>query len=468
MLDLLEWTQLVPVVFPRISTMPAAPCHWYRSHCRFLGPVAAAAALLLTSPSSVATNALLSAALNSITAEELHDHVAVLADDVYEGRAAGTRGGHAAGQYIVKQLKPYALLPAGAKGDYYQPYGENGGRNILLMLPGNDPNLEQEVVVLGAHYDHVGYGSKKNSFGPTGEIHNGADDNASGVSELLEAIQAFASTGLTARRSILFAFWDGEEAGLVGSKHWLTNPTVPLGRVKLAFTIDMVGRLREGRLQVLGTRTAYGMRRLLSGPVDDSMWLDFSWELSANSDHWGFVERRVPVVVLHTGLHKDYHRPGDDVEKINSDGMREVGQYLLAMLVTVANVDELPKYREKGKQETLTMQRKAEQALPQMSLASWPTDQPPPRLGISWRTDDAAPGAVCLSRVVAGTPAAAAGLAAGDRIYEIDGQPFADENTFETQITERLNSSVAFKLLVENRGHLRKVEVQMPSISMAE
>ncbi len=419
--------------------------------------------LWFTAPASAATNALLSAALDSITAEELHDHVAVLADDVYEGRAAGSRGGRAAGQYIVKQLKQYSLVPAGTNGDYYQSFGNDDERNILVMLPGNDPQLEQEIIVVGAHYDHVGYGSKNNSLGPTGEIHNGADDNASGVSELLETIQAFASTGITSRRSILFTFWDGEEEGMVGSKHWLADPTLPLDRIKLAITIDMVGRLREGRLQVLGTRSGFGLRRLLSGPVDEPMWLDFSWELSANSDHWGFLERRVPVVVLHTGLHKDYHRPGDDVEKINSEGMREVGRYLLAMLVTVANADTLPAYRDGAKRETLTLQRVAERPLPEMSLENWPTNQPPPRLGISWRTDDAAPGTVCLSRVVAGTPAAASGLTAGDRIYEIDGQPFADENAFEAKITELLNASVPFKLLAESRGHVRTVEVRKPS-----
>ncbi|MCI0333814.1 MAG: M20/M25/M40 family metallo-hydrolase, partial [Planctomycetes bacterium] len=287
---------------------------------------------------------MMAAAIDSISAAECYEHVEKLADDVYEGREAGSRGGHAAARYILRQLEPYGLTPAGTNGKYVQSFG-NDWRNILALKPGDDPQLADEIIVVGAHYDHVGFGSRRTSLGTIGKIHNGADDNASGTSVLLETIEAFANSSLRTRRSILFAFWDGEERGLYGSRYWLAHPTLPIERVKLAITLDMVGRLRDGQLFVLGTRSGSGMRRLFSGAVDEPLWLDFSWELHANSDHWSFLERRIPSALVHTGLHKDYHRPSDDVDKINRDGMREIGRYLLTSLLKTANEDQLPTYR---------------------------------------------------------------------------------------------------------------------------
>jgi hypothetical protein len=410
-----------------------------------------------------ATKNMFAAAMASITSDELYEHVEVLADDVYEGRSAGTRGGHAAARYIVQQLRPYGLTPAADGGDYIQTF--NGDwRNILLLHPGDDPAMQQEIIVVGAHYDHVGYGNRRVSFGPFGRVHNGADDNASGTALMLETIEAFAQSGLKTRRSILFAFWDGEERGLIGSRHWVAHPTLPLSRVKLAITVDMVGRMRDHRLFVLGTRSGYGLRRLMSGPVGEPLRLDFSWELTENSDHWSFLERRIPVVLLHTGLHPDYHRPSDDAHKINRDGMREAGRYLLSALIKVANEDRLPTFRRQVTRETESMRRALEQPLPHRSLNRWPTNEPAPRLGISWRADSAEPGAVFITRVVDGTPAAAAGLAIGDRIYELNGQPFADATTFESTILSDLESNPnEMGLLIERRGHVRTVTIKLRS-----
>jgi hypothetical protein len=416
---------------------------------------------------NAATNNLLASAVDSITTDELYKHVEVLADDVYEGRSAGSRGGRAASQYIVQELRRYDLTPAGTRGDYVQVF-DNDWRNILVLLPGSDPQLEREVIVVGGHYDHVGRGSSSTSYGPIGRIHNGADDNASGISIMLETIEAFATSGLRPRRSVLFAFWDGEERDLRGSRYWLRNPTVPVDRIKLAITLDMVGRLRSGQLYVLGSRSGYGLRRLMSGPAEDPMWLDFDWELSANSDHWSFVEKQIPVVLLHTGLHRDYHRPSDDAEKINRDGLREVSRYLLGMLMKAANEDELPRFRDSVRRETDRTQRDVERPLPRASLRNWPAGSKRPQLGISWREDEGEPGSVFLTRVVEGTPAHAAGLLVHDRIYEVDGQPFAGEKEFQSTILAMLeNRAPAIALLVERRGQLRQVSIQMPAVSPA-
>src|SRR6476646_5946029 len=193
-------------------------------------------ALRGTSAAAV-NNALYAAAMESITTNELYHYVEVLADDVYEGRASGSRGGHAAAQWLLQQLRPFQLTPAGPNGEYVQTFSDDC-RNILIRQQGDDPLLQNEVIVVGAHYDHVGYGKSTNSFGPIGQIHNGADDNASGTSVLLETVEAFARSGLKTRRTILFAFWDGEERGMIGSKYWLSHPTLPIEHVKLNITLD--------------------------------------------------------------------------------------------------------------------------------------------------------------------------------------------------------------------------------------
>ncbi len=419
---------------------------------------------LVASPALGATKNMVNAAMESITADELFEHVQVLADDVYEGRASGSRGGRAAAQYIVNQLREYPLAPAGTDGEYIQTFDDDW-RNILVLQPGDDPLLGREVVVVGAHYDHVGYGSDSTSYGPVGKIHNGADDNASGVSMLLETIEAFAKSGLKTRRSILFAFWDGEERNLKGSKYWLAHPTIPGEHVKLAITIDMVGRLRDGQLYLLGSRSGYGLRQLASGPIEDPLWLDFDWDLSANSDHWPFLERKIPVMLLHTGMHNDYHRPSDDVEKVNREGLREVSRYLLAMLIKTANADTLPKYRPAVKNElSESRQRAAERLLPRRSLRNWPANEPRPRLGMSWRADDAEPGTVFLTRVIDETPADTAGLAPLDRIQDVNGQPFTDVGDFERSLFGLLDSGAEqFTLRVERNGHVRTVTVKLRS-----
>jgi hypothetical protein len=410
-------------------------------------------------------NALYAAAMESITTDELYHYVEVLADDVYEGRAAGSRGGHAAAQWLIQQLRPFRLTPAGTDGDYVQKFSDDC-RNILVLQRGDDPQVQNEVIVVGAHYDHVGYGNSNNSFGPVGKIHNGADDNASGTSAMLETIEAFARSGLKTRRTILFAFWDGEERGLIGSRFWISHPTLPIEHVKLNITLDMVGRLRDERLYLMGTRSGYGMRRLFSDPVDDSLALDFSWDIKANSDHWPFIEQRIPIALLHTGLHSDYHRPTDDAEKINRQGLREVCRYLFATIVRVANEDRLPTFRSDVRRESESMRRTFEQALPQASLARWPADQPRPRLGMSWREDDAEPGSVFLVRVVGGTPAEAAGLEVGDRIDELDERPFADAAEFQREINQFLESARPdIKMLIERRGHMRTISLKMPSVN---
>jgi hypothetical protein len=355
----------------------------------------------------------MAAARESITAADVKRHVDVLADDSFEGREAGSRGGRAASTYLAREFARHKLKPAGGDSAYFQSFFGNC-RNVLGVLPGSDSALAAEYVVLCAHYDHVGYGSRRNSNGPIGFIHNGADDNASGVAAMLETIEALASLTEPPKRSILFALWDSEENGLNGSRHWVSNPTIPLRSITAAINLDMVGRLRNDRLTVYGTRTSAGLRRLMcEANRGCELWLDFSWEMKDDSDHHNFFAAGIPVTMFHTGLHDDYHRPSDDAAKINAGGIERVGRLLFN--ATVALAAEAPKhsFRPQSRQEFPSTQQGQEQA--------WAPA--PSRLGVRWSAEDDDAGAgLRLDAVFADSAAARAGLRAGDRILRFAGE----------------------------------------------
>lgn len=399
--------------------------------------------LPLTRAAETANVSAVSAAANSIEAVDLKRHVQALADDTFEGREAGSRGGRAASIYLGKEFQRHRLA-GGANPGYYQAFGANY-RNILGRLEGSDPALKHEVVILSAHYDHVGYGTASNSYGPTGYIHNGADDNASGVSGLLETLEAFAKLPAAPRRTVLFAFWDGEEKGLLGSKHWLSSPTVPLANVVCLINTDMIGRLRGEKLEVYGTRTAPGFRRLVTMQNRDAdLLLDLTWEMADNSDHYPFYERGIPVLMMHTGLHGDYHRPSDDVERIGFDGMQRVSRLMFQTACELANQPGRPRFRQQSRMENGSSD-------PIQSLPALPT-----RLGVRFNANGPAGAGVEISTVEPDQPAQRAGLRPGDLIVRFGGQDVADIAALR-KLVWAAASPVA--VVVERSGAAEPVEV---------
>lgn len=399
-------------------------------------------------PARGADHSNLDAAVNSITVEELKQHVDFLADDTLEGREAGSRGGRAAGNYLYRAFETQQLTPAGDSGSYFQSFGRS--RNILGLLNGSDPALAQQVVVVAAHYDHVGYGRATNSYGPLGYIHNGADDNASGVAGVLEVIDAIKKMP-PRRRTILFALWDGEEQGLLGSRHWVNAPTVPLSRIVFDINIDMIGRLRNGTLDVIGSRTAFGLRRLASeANVDAVPKLRFDWKLKADSDHWPFYERRIPFVMLHTGLHEDYHRPSDDAHRINPDGLAQIARLALRLVLDAANADDKPLFRDPLRRESSLTAYALEQ----------PAAAPAPRFGIPFRIEAGDEPRFVLTGVSPGSPAEKAGLRAGDRLLEFQGQPIRDEHRFRLELLAARGSTT---FLVERAGGAKETVSMTPA-----
>jgi hypothetical protein len=366
----------------------------------------------------------LTLATASITKDELKTHVDVLADDAFEGREAGSRGGRAAANYILKEFERLGAVPAGENGTYFQSF-HTASRNILGLVEGSDPKLKEQVIVIGAHYDHVGYGRANNSYGPWGYVHNGADDNASGVAALVEMLDAIRRLPALPRRSILFASWDGEEGGLHGSRNWVAQPTIPLSRVVHYINMDMIGRLRNNRMELYGSRTAPNLRRLVSeangsGPTT----FLFEWKLKPDSDHWPFYERRIPYLMFHTGLHGEYHRPSDDTHLINHDGLATASKLIFEYAVRLADADRAPAFRDAARNEAGSSPQSLE----------YPATPQAPRYGLPFRVEPGEPAKFIVTGLTPGTPAEKSGIKAGDRLLEFQGEPIHDDARFRLQL----------------------------------
>ncbi|MFK7777428.1 MAG: M20/M25/M40 family metallo-hydrolase [Gimesia sp.] len=355
---------------------------------------------------------------NSITEKKLKSHVEFLASDSLEGREAGSQGGQAAGTYIRGFLQKHGVKPGLGEEGYFQEF-DGGFRNIIGIIPGNDPELKKEYVVIGAHYDHVGYGKPSNSRGGVGQIHNGADDNASGTAALLEVIAAISKHKEVPQRSLMFVFWDAEEMGLLGSKYWVNHPNIPLDQIAIYINLDMVGRLKDKALILFGSRSAIGLRSLVvrSNHRETGIKIRFDSAIRPDSDHWPFYQKGVPFLMLHTGKHPDYHRPGDDTYKIDFAGARKCAQLLAQLTLDISLQEEKLEYRTADRDILNGIDQEARVAKPSR-----------PRLGISWNAEKYKQGNLLITQVLANSIAKEAGLKVGDEIVKIDGDsPVTDD-----------------------------------------
>ncbi|HSK63591.1 MAG TPA: M20/M25/M40 family metallo-hydrolase [Pyrinomonadaceae bacterium] len=191
--------------------------------------------------------------------------------------------------------------------------------NVIGMLEGSDPVLKKEYVVIGAHYDHLGRGGEGSGSlaQRSGEIHYGADDNASGTAGVLELARVFSAQNPRPKRSLIFMAFGGEEEGLLGSNYYVNHPLAPLASTVAMINMDMIGRMNNRRLVVGGVGTAQEWREIIAADPEKLFQLTLNEDGFGPSDHSSFYGKQIPVLFFWTGTHNDYHKPSDTFEKIN-------------------------------------------------------------------------------------------------------------------------------------------------------
>lgn len=280
--------------------------------------------------------------------------------------------------------------------------------NVVGILPGTDAGLRDEAIVVGAHYDHLGRGGE-GSLAPDeeGTIHPGADDNASGTAAVMALAKTFVAAG-GLPRTVVFVAFAGEELGLLGSSHYVRHPAFPLGKTALIVNLDMVGRLRDGKLYINGVDSGTGLRQLMTGAAQE---LDLSPQLRGDpfspSDHTPFYTAGRPVLFLFTGAHSDYHRPSDTWEKVNAKGMETVTTFAAHLIAAVASQATPPAY--------------VKVAPPTASGGTSSGGGYGPLFGIVPDFGEGGEPGVKVSGVRSGTPAEKAGVRGGDVIVKFAG-----------------------------------------------
>jgi hypothetical protein len=280
---------------------------------------------------------------------------------------------------------------------------ESIATNVLGLLPGRDPG---RVVVVGAHFDHLGFGGPGSLAPETlNAVHNGADDNASGTAVGLE-LAAEAARGPQPEASLLFALWSGEELGLLGSEHWASHPTLPLEDVVANLNLDMVGRAGDGELIVLGAGSSPAFPAWME-PAGRAAGLELEVSLSGQglggSDHQVFLRRGIPALHLFSGVHADYHKPSDDAERFEAEGAARVARLAADLTERMAGAGELPFVEPE-------VEEGAAPGLRERSWSVWFGSVP------SYGSDVEG---FLLEGTSAGSPAEKAGLLKGDVIVQI-------------------------------------------------
>ncbi|WP_292948240.1 M28 family peptidase [Olleya sp. UBA1516] len=300
--------------------------------------------------------------LNEITIQE---DVQFLADDALEGRQTGTNGEQKAAKYIAERFKNLGLTPKGTDG-YFQVFSfkpktdphqevkynvKDGdstitGTNVLGFID----NKADNTVIIGAHYDHLGYGAEGSLFrGEKKEIHNGADDNASGVAVLLNLAQKLKAKNTN--NNYLFITFSGEEMGLLGSNYYTKNPTIDNKKANYMINMDMVGRLKaDSTLAVYGVGTSPIFKQTLQAHNNRFKLVQKESGVGP-SDHTSFYNSDIPVLHFFTGQHEDYHKPSDDTERLHFNGMQIISNYIFEIITDLDNNGKLPFRKTKNESD---------------------------------------------------------------------------------------------------------------------
>ena len=291
---------------------------------------------------------------DEISADDIAEHITFLASEELNGREAGTADEAKAANYIADLFRDFGLEPAGDDQTFFQEFTINTSilnnphstdttgekrlsKNVAGIVRGTGDS--EEIIILGAHYDHLGYGEFGSLYrGDTPRIHNGADDNASGTAGLIELAQYFGKN--RPATDILFLAFSGEEMGLLGSAHFVEEPTVNIDNAVAMINMDMIGRMEEEKLIIFGTGTSADWEDILLVANTDSLNLDLVEDGTGASDHTSFYYQNIPVLHYFTDTHSDYHRPSDDVEYINHQGIAKTISHVVRVIQYLDGVDQ--------------------------------------------------------------------------------------------------------------------------------
>lgn len=300
-------------------------------------------------------------AQDDITVPELYAHIEVLTQKKFKGRAPGGRLNKKIIRYLRNDLKKTGVKHF--NDSYFQPFEvqmrtEEGSPpgpevktwNVMGYIPGNDPQLRNEFIILGAHYDHLGMGSPSSKSETKTGLHFGADDNASGTAALLEIAEKLAANKEVLDRSIIVVAFGAEEQGLKGSSYFINHPPVPKEQIKLMINMDMVGRLNDQKHIYMGGAGTFPGGMELMQKTGTALGLNpivHAGEVGG-SDHVSFYKQNISVLGLHTGGHPQYHTPEDTIDLINFAGEQSVAEYIYEVILKLASKDQELRFIDQG------------------------------------------------------------------------------------------------------------------------
>jgi hypothetical protein len=345
-----------------------------------------------------------------INEKELKAHIGYLASDKLGGREPGTEGEELAVKYIEKQFKAYKLKPMGSAA-YRQPFHYKNRINphdtIGLGQPKTGINVigfldngADRTIVIGGHFDHLGFHEHSSSMDKDKtQIHNGADDNASGTAGVLALAKYFSGNDIKEKCNFLFMCYSAEEDGLIGSKYFTNNPTIELSKINCMLNMDMIGRLNDStqKLMIYGVGTSPVYSKIFTG-LNHHFKIAFDSSGIGPSDQTSFYLKNIPVLHFFTGQHTDYHKSSDDAEKINYAGEQRVLELIRDIALKLSDEPVIP----------FTPTKQAEQSRVSFKVT----------LGIMPDYSFEGKG-VKVDGVTEGKPAQKAGVAAGDVLIQL-------------------------------------------------
>ncbi|MBD3289276.1 M20/M25/M40 family metallo-hydrolase [candidate division KSB1 bacterium] len=281
-------------------------------------------------------------------------------------------------------------------------------KNVIGIFPGSDDSLNQAPLIIGAHYDHLGYGGPGSKAPGVHAIHNGADDNASGVAALLKLSEKFTKSDQEIKRPVVFIAFTAEEIGMIGSTYFVKHPLYPLEKVVAMLNLDTVGRMTENELIIFGSGTATQWQYILNGyNHKHQLELVLRPEGNSPSDHAIFYTHKIPVLHFFSGANEDYHKPSDDVEKINFQGLTKIADFVFDVSQYLVQREEPLTFKVSGKERHQAVNRRSK-----AGNRPWLGTVP----DFTYQKNDG----LKLSGVSAGSPCEKAGLQPGDLITRID------------------------------------------------